>query len=72
MAKTLEMNFDTEFSGSAKITVRNPKDTLTPTEIKAAMDQIVLADAFISTTGKLVSPKSARYIDRTTADIELP
>ncbi len=69
MAKTLELNFNAEF-GSAKVSVRNPKESLTPTEIKAAMDQIILADVFFSNDGKLVSAKSARMIDRTTQDIE--
>lgn len=71
MAKTLELNFNAQF-GSAKISVRNPKESLTPTEIKDAMDQLILADVFNSTNGKLVSVKDARIIDRTTQDIELP
>ena len=35
MAKTLELNFNAE-AGSAKVSVRNPKESLTRTEIKAA------------------------------------
>lgn len=69
MAKTLELNFEGQ-AGPAKISVRNPKDTLTPTEIKAAMDQLILSDAFMTNNGGLVSAKSARIVDRTTQDIE--
>jgi len=71
MAKTLELNFNAE-SGSAKISVWNPKESLTPAEIKDAMEQLILADVFYSTNGKLVSAKDARIVDRTTQDIVLP
>lgn len=71
MAKTLELNFDAEF-GAAKISVKNPKDSLTPAEIKTAMDAMVQADAFSSAKGSLVKANSARVIDRTTEDIVLP
>jgi hypothetical protein len=70
MAKTLELNFDA-LAGPAKITIKNPKDSLTPAEIKAAMDEIVVSDAFMTTNGNLISAKGARMIDRTTQDIEL-
>jgi Protein of unknown function (DUF2922) len=70
MAKTLELTFDGEF-GPVKISIRNPKDSLTPAEIKAAMDKMVLANTFTSTNGSLVGTKSARLVDRTTADIVL-
>ena len=71
MAKTLELNFDGEF-GAVKVTVRNPKASLTPAQIKAAMDKMVLADAFTSANGGLVKAKSAREVDRVISDIVLP
>ena len=71
MAKTLELTFNGEDGGSVKISVRNPKDSLTPTEIKTAMEQMVQANIFTSSEGDIVGVKSARMIDRTTADIEL-
>ena len=71
MAKTMELNFDAEF-GSAKITIKNPKESLTPAEIKTAMEQMVQANTFETGKGYLVSAVSARVIDRTTSDIELP
>lgn len=71
MAKTLELNFDAEV-GSAKISVRNPKENLTPAEIKAAMEKMVQANVFITAKGDLVRAVNARVIDRTTEDIELP
>lgn len=70
MAKTLELSFNTEF-GEKKITIKNPKDSLTPAEIKTAMDELVLSNVF-KADGNFVSAKGARVIDRTTQDIELP
>lgn len=71
MAKTLELHFNAE-DGAARISVRNPKDSLTPDEIKAAMDIIAQVDVFSSAKGKLVSAESARLVDRTSQDIDLP
>ena len=70
MAKTLELNFDGQY-GPVKISIKNPKETLTPAEIKAAMDKMVLANVFTSSNGGLVSAVSARLVDRTTQDIVL-
>lgn len=70
MSKTLELNFEAE-GGPMKISVRNPKDSLTPAEIKSAMDKIVVSNVFSSANGHIVSAKSARLVDRTTQDIEL-
>lgn len=70
MAKTLELNFNGEL-GPVKISVKNPKDTLTPAEVKAAMDKMVLANVFTSANGNIVSAASARVVDRTTQDIVL-
>jgi hypothetical protein len=71
MSKTLELSFNGD-AGSLKISVRNPKDSLTPVEIKAAMDKLIQANVFESGAGNLVSAAGARMIDRTTQDIVLP
>lgn len=70
MAKTLELTFDAEM-GSAKILVRNPKDSLSPAEIKNAMQGMIQSNVFNSSKGKLINVKSARIVDRLTQDIEL-
>jgi hypothetical protein len=69
--KTLELTFNAEF-GTARIAIRNPKEPIDPAQVKAVMNQIVTADVFKSANGDLISPKSARVIDRETQDIELP
>ncbi len=71
MAKTLELIFDAEF-GIAKVSVKNPKEPLSAAEIKAAMDQIALASVFTTAKGRIVAANSARVIDRTTQEIQLP
>jgi hypothetical protein len=71
MAKTLELIFDGQ-RGAVKVSVKNPKEPIDPTAIKAAMDEIVLANVFVAANGRIVSPKNARVIDRTTQEIELP
>jgi hypothetical protein len=69
--KTLELTFNAEF-GTARIAIRNPKEPIDSAKVKAAMNQLVVADVFKTSNGDLVSPKSARVIDRETQDIELP
>ncbi|MGM9923196.1 MAG: DUF2922 domain-containing protein [Bacillus sp. (in: firmicutes)] len=70
MATTLELNFTAQ-DGPAKMSIRNPKDSLTPAEIKAAMQGMTASGVFTSGNGQLVSAKSARLVDRVTQDIEL-
>lgn len=70
MAKTLELIFNGE-SGDVKISVKNPKESLTTVEIKDVMDQIILANSFRAPKGSPVGAKLARFIDRTVEDIEL-
>lgn len=70
MAKTLELNFEATF-GPAKISVRNPKESLSPAEIKDAMERMILANVFATGKGNLVSAKNAKVVDRTSQDIEL-
>ncbi|WP_338754949.1 DUF2922 domain-containing protein [Bacillus sp. FJAT-52991] len=71
MSKVLELYFTSEMGSTEKLTVRNPKDSLDPAAIKAAMEQIVAANIFATKTGALTGVKSARYVDRSTTDIEL-
>jgi hypothetical protein len=68
--KTLELTFNAEF-GTARIAIRNPKEPIDPAQVKAVMNQLVAADVFQTSNGDLVSPKSARVIDRETQDIKL-
>lgn len=70
MAAVLELYFETQMGGVEKIVVREPGESLTPAEVKAVMEELVTADIFATRSGGLLSPKSARYVERSVQDIE--
>ncbi|WP_462410409.1 DUF2922 domain-containing protein [Neobacillus sp. Marseille-QA0830] len=71
MAKTLELEFGTEFGKTARIAVENPKEPVDEEVIKLSMAQIIASDIFVSSTGKLVAAKGAKVIDRNVVEYEL-
>ncbi|WP_160725894.1 DUF2922 domain-containing protein [Bacillus sp. USDA818B3_A] len=71
MAKSLELQFATEFGKTAKITVDNPKEPVDEEVVKLSMSQIIASNVFTSASGKFVSSKGARVIDRNVTDYEL-
>lgn len=60
----LELIFLTEEGKTARFTVNNPKEDLTDVEIKAAMQEILDSEAFVTKTGPLVAIKEARIVER--------
>lgn len=70
MANVLEMVFKTAEGKSHRITLNDPKEDLTGTEIRQAMDLIVSKDTF-NVGGGLVEAVSAAIIstDKTPIDI---
>lgn len=72
MAKTLELTFTAESGGEMKVSVRSAKASLTPTQIKSAMEQLIAANVFTSSKGSPVGIVGARFVERTTEDIVLP
>ncbi|MCM3117149.1 DUF2922 domain-containing protein [Neobacillus sp. MER 74] len=71
MAKTLELQFATELGKTARLTVDNPKDPIDEEIVKLSMAQIIAAEVFTTSSGKFVSSKGARVIDRSVTDYEL-
>lgn len=71
MAKTLELQFGTEFGKTARISVENPKEPVDEDVVKLSMAQIIAADVFTTAGGKLVASKGARVINRDVTDYEL-
>ncbi|MEH6953900.1 DUF2922 domain-containing protein [Neobacillus drentensis] len=71
MAKTLELQFGTELGKTARITVDNPKDPIDEEVVKLSMAQIIASDIFTSDSGKFISAKGARVVDRSVTDYEL-
>ncbi|MEH7121566.1 DUF2922 domain-containing protein [Neobacillus vireti] len=71
MAKTLELQFGTEFGKTVRISVDNPKEPIDEEVVKLSMAQIIAADVFTTASGKLVASKGARVINRDVTDYEL-
>lgn len=71
MAKTLELQFGTEFGKTARISVDNPKEPIDEEVVKLAMEQIITAEVFTTSSGKFVVAKGARVIDRNVTEYEL-
>jgi hypothetical protein len=71
MAKTLELQFGTEFGKTARLSVDNPKEPIDEVVVKLSMEQIIASEIFTTSSGKFVSAKGARVIDRNVTDYEL-
>ncbi|MEH7086504.1 DUF2922 domain-containing protein [Neobacillus drentensis] len=71
MAKTLELQFATELGKTARLTVENPKDPIDEEVVKLSMAQIIASEVFTTSSGKFVSSKGARVVDRNVTDYEL-
>lgn len=71
MAKTLELQFATELGKTARLAVENPKDPIDEEVVKLSMAQIIASEVFTTSSGKFVSSKGARVVDRNVTDYEL-
>ncbi|MDR7080695.1 hypothetical protein J2Y03_005786 [Neobacillus niacini] len=71
MAKTLELEFVTEFGKSARISVENPKEPIEEAVVKQAMEEMIAAGVFTSKNGNYASVKGARVIDRNVTEYEI-
>jgi hypothetical protein len=71
MAKTLELEFVTEFGKSARLSVENPKEPIEEAVVTQAMEAMITSGVFTSTNGNFASVKGARVIDRNVTEYEL-
>jgi hypothetical protein len=71
MAKTLELEFVTEFGKSARISIENPKEPIDEAAVTLAMEEMIASGVFTSTNGNYASVKGARVIDRNVTEYEL-
>ncbi|PLT28585.1 DUF2922 domain-containing protein [Peribacillus deserti] len=71
MAKTLELVFITADGKNSKISVEDPKEPVDVAAVKQAMDSILAANIFMTSSGDLTAKKNARIIDRTVQEYEL-
>ncbi|WP_282139854.1 DUF2922 domain-containing protein [Cytobacillus oceanisediminis] len=71
MAKSLEMTFLSELGKPTKLSVDNPIEPIDPAAVKAAMEQIIAANAFDGNGGDLITADSVRLVERNVTDYEL-
>ena len=71
MAKTLELEFVTEFGKSARLSVENPKEPIEKAAVKQAMEEMIASGVFTSTNGNFAAVKGARVIDRNVTEYEI-
>jgi hypothetical protein len=71
MAKTLELEFVTEFGKSARLSIENPKEPIDEAAVTLAMEEMIASGVFTSTNGNYASVKGARVIDRNVTEYEL-
>ncbi|MBM7693087.1 hypothetical protein JOC77_002526 [Peribacillus deserti] len=71
MAKTLELVFITADGKNSKISVEDPQEPVDVNAVKQAMDSILAANIFMTSSGDLTAKKNARVIDRTVEEYEM-
>lgn len=69
--KSLVMTFLNTEGSRASITLSGVKETLTETEVSAAMDVVIAANIFNSSGGDLVSKHSAQVTERNVTPLEV-
>jgi hypothetical protein len=69
MTQTLRMTFLNAAGNRISISLDNPRDNLTQSEVEAAMNTVITKNVFTTSGGDLVSIDSAAVIDTTTTEI---
>ncbi|MGA9287226.1 MAG: DUF2922 domain-containing protein [Anaerobacillus sp.] len=69
MAKTLELQFNTEDNKPFSITLSDPVEPVDPAAVSTAMDAIIAQNCFTTSGGDVVAKKGARIIERNENDI---
>ena len=67
--KTLVMTFLNQEGSRASISLPAVKDTLTETEVSAAMDVVIAKNIFFSTGGDLVTKHAAQITERNVTEL---
>lgn len=68
----LELTFTTVGGVDYKLNVEKPKEPVNPTDVQAAMNDIIAANIFENGGGNLNGIKGARIVTRTSTDVVLP
>jgi hypothetical protein len=71
MAKTLELQFATQFGKVAKLNLDDPIEPIDPAAVKTVMETIIADNVFQSSSGALVGIKGARVVERNVTEYEI-
>ena len=71
ITKKLIMTFKSSYDKKVSISVDNPREDLTESEIKEAMNTIIEKNIFSPNGGSLVSSVSAKVVQTDTTDYDL-
>jgi hypothetical protein len=71
MAKTLELQFATQFGKVAKLNLDDPTEPVDPAAVKTVMETIIADNVFQSSSGALVGIKGARVVERNVTEYEI-
>lgn len=69
--KKIELKFENTDGKTVTYSLDKPIEPVNPTDVAAAMDEILAQNAFTSTGGELVAKKSARLVEHIVEEIEL-
>lgn len=69
--KVLQMDFVTREGGSVRVTIGEPREGLSETEVKAVMDTVVTAGALKGGKGVVIGKGSARFITQEIEKLEI-
>lgn len=71
MSATLEMTFVNQAGNKVTLRVANPREDITDTEVRTAMDTVIAKNVFSSSGGDLVSVAGARIVSREVTEIDV-
>ena len=71
MAKTLELIFETGAGKAVTLSVEEPRESVTASELRAGMQSIIAQNVFEVEGSAFALAKGARVIERTVVDYEL-
>lgn len=69
MVKILQLQFEAANGKNLTLSVDDPKESLTPTEVKAGMEAVISSNVFHVNAAPLTLVKSAKVIDRNVTSI---
>ncbi|KGR74830.1 DUF2922 domain-containing protein [Ureibacillus sinduriensis] len=70
MTQVLVLKFDAGNGKTMTLTVDEPRDNLTPTEVEDVMQKIIASNIFHHSGSSLIAINQARIVERTVSEIQ--